>query len=176
MACAAPVYLATARKFEGDDEFAARVALHKKDRASDDWVNVEEEKHLSKHADTFRGKAVVVDCCTLWLTNFFLDADNDGAAALAAAKAEFDTMVQQWDTSFIFVTNELGSGVHAETAMGRAFVDAQGWLNQHIGKAAHRVVLMVAGQPVVVKEPSPPASSGGAAAPALLSAAARRRR
>ena len=159
--CEAPVYLATSRKFEGDDEFDRRVALHKADRASENWVNVEEEKALSKHADSFRGKCVVVDCATLWLTNFFLDANNDGTAALAAAKAEFDTLVQQWDTSFIFVSNEIGSGVHAETAMGRAFVDAQGWLNQHIGNAAQRVVLMVAGQPLAVKEPLAAAAAVG---------------
>ena len=168
--CEAPVYCATARKFEGDDEFAGRVALHKADRANANWVNVEEEKALSTRADAFRGKAVVVDCLTLWLTNFFLDANNDGAAALKAAKAEFDLMIQQWDTTFIFVSNEIGSGVHAETAMGRAFVDAQGWLNQHVGNAAQRVVLMVAGQPLVVKEPPPAA----AAAPTGPPAAARR--
>lgn len=177
--CEAPVYVATARNFGGDEEFEKRVALHKADRKAENWVNVEEEKLLSAHADVYRGKVVVVDCLTLWLTNFFLDAAvqapdaadvtdtpvgafaNDGKAALAAAKAEFDALVQQWDTTFIFVSNEIGSGVHAETAMGRAFVDAQGWLNQHVGKAAHKVVLMVAGQPLVVKEPaSHPASSG----------------
>ena len=86
--CEAPVYLATARKFEGDEEFANRIALHKADRQADNWLSVEEEKELSKRADDFRGKAVVVDCLTLWLTNFFLDANNDGAAALTAVKAE----------------------------------------------------------------------------------------
>jgi len=106
----------------------------------------------------------VVDCLTLWLTNWFLDAESDGAKALAAIKEEFDKLVQQWDTSFIFVSNEIGSGVHAETEMGRAFVDAQGWLNQHVARAAQRVVLMVAGQPLVVKEPAPPSSSGGGGA------------
>lgn len=116
---------------------------------------MEEQTSLSAHAATYRGKAVVIDCCTLWLTNFFLDADSDGKAALDAAKAEFDKMIQQWDTTFIFVSNEIGSGTHAETSMGRAFVDAQGWLNQHVGRAAQRVVLMVAGQPMVVKEPNP---------------------
>ena len=120
---------------------------------------MEEQKALSAHADTYRGKAVVIDCCTLWLTNFFLDANSDGKAALTAIKAEFDKMIEQWDTSFFFVSNELGSGVHAETAMGRAFVDAQGWFNQHVAAAADRVVLMVAGQPLVVKEAPPPPRS-----------------
>lgn len=151
--CEQPVYVATARMFDGDKEFEHRIALHKKDRGPE-WLNIEEEKVLSKHTDAFRGKVVVVDCLTLWLTNFFLDADSDGAAALEAAKAEFDKLVTQWDTTFIFVSNEIGSGVHAETAMGRAFVDAQGWLNQHVGRAAQRVVLMVAGQPLVAKEPA----------------------
>ena len=117
-ACPAPVYVATARVFDGDAEFEHRVTLHKKARGAP-WVDVEEQKTLSAHAETFRGKAVVIDCCTLWLTNFFLDAKSDGEAALAAVKAEFDRMVKQWDTSFIFVSNEIGSGVHAETAMGR---------------------------------------------------------
>jgi len=152
-ACDAPVYVATARRFDGDTAWDERIALHKKDRGPP-WVDVEEQKRISAHAATFRGKAVVIDCCTLWLTNFFLDAENDGKAALEAAKAEFDQMIQQWDTSFILVSNELGSGTHAETSMGRAFVDAQGWLNQHVAHAAQRVVLMVAGQPMIVKVPA----------------------
>ena len=63
--CGAPVYLATSRMFPGDDEFKERIALHKKDRGPE-WVNVQEEKSLSSRADAFRGKAVVVDCLTLW--------------------------------------------------------------------------------------------------------------
>ena len=43
--------------------------------------------------------------------------DKDGTGTID--KAEFDKLIQQWDTSFIFVSNEIGSGVHAETAMGR---------------------------------------------------------
>ena len=158
--CDAPVYVATARIFDGDTEFEDRVKKHQKERG-EPWVDVEEQKELSKRSKEFSGKAVVVDCLTLWLTNFFLDVDCDGEAALAAAKAEFDKLVQQWDTSFFFVSNEIGSGVHAETAMGRAFVDAQGWLNQHVGRAAQRVVLMVAGQPLVVKEPPVAAAAAG---------------
>uniref|UniRef100_A0A7S0HQK2 Adenosylcobinamide kinase n=1 Tax=Phaeocystis antarctica TaxID=33657 RepID=A0A7S0HQK2_9EUKA len=165
-ACDTPVYVATARRFEGDTAWDERIALHKKDRGPP-WVDVEEQKALSAHAATFRGKVVVIDCCTLWLTNFFLDADNDGKKALEAVKAEFDKMIQQWDTSFILVSNELGSGTHAETSMGRAFVDAQGWLNQHVAAAAQRVVLMVAGQPMFVKEP-PTNSPGGAGRSATL--------
>ena len=43
--------------------------------------------------------------------------------------------------------------------LAAAFVDAQGWFNQHVAAAADRVVLMVAGQPLVVKEAPPPPRS-----------------
>jgi adenosylcobinamide kinase/adenosylcobinamide-phosphate guanylyltransferase len=168
-ACPRPVYVATARLFDGDAEFAQRIALHRQDRA-ERFELVEAERALSAHADTFRGKAVVVDCMTLWLTNYFLDADCDGVKALEAAKADYDALIEQWDTTLILVTNEIGSGVHAETTMGRAFVDAQGWLNQHISRSAARVVLMVAGQPLQVKPPPGGAAAAGAAAAASVAA------
>jgi len=145
-----PVYVATARIFPDDEEFEARVALHRRDRG-DAFEFVEEQRVLSAHVDVFRGKAVVIDCLTLWLTSFYLDAGNDAGAALEQAKAEFDKLAAQWDATLFIVTNELGSGVHAETKMGRDFVDIQGWLNQHCARAANRVVLMVAGQPMQVK-------------------------
>lgn len=175
--CDNPVYVATARIFDGDAEFEHRVKLHKEDRG-EEWVNIEEQKYVSKHAEAFSGKAVVVDCLTLWLTNFFIDAQSDGEAALAAAKEEFDRLAAQWDATFFMVTNEIGSGVHAETPMGRAFVDAQGWLNQHVGRCAASVVLMVAGQPVHVKTSPgiPPLRRGPGQGPAGAGAADAERR
>jgi adenosylcobinamide kinase/adenosylcobinamide-phosphate guanylyltransferase len=60
----------------------------------------------------------------------------------------------------ILVSNEVGWGVHPETALGRRFRDALGLVNQAAARAASEVVLMVAGCPVIVK---PPALSSGAA-------------
>jgi len=62
-----PVYLATARIW--DDDFLKRVERHKKDRGKS-WQTIEEEKDLSNN--DFTGRTVVVDCITLWLTNFFM--------------------------------------------------------------------------------------------------------
>lgn len=62
-------------------------------------------------------------------------------------------MLSQWDATFIFVTNEIGSGLHGNNNASRKFVDAQGWLNQHVAEKANMVVHMVAGCANVVKEP-----------------------
>ena len=62
------IYMATAKVW--DDEFAKRVALHKQ-RRGEQWINIEEEKFLSKH--NVAGKVVLVDCVTLWSTNFFFE-------------------------------------------------------------------------------------------------------
>jgi adenosylcobinamide kinase/adenosylcobinamide-phosphate guanylyltransferase len=55
--------------------------------------------------------------------------------------------------SLILVSNEVGWGVHPETALGRRFRDALGLVNQAVARVADEVVLMVAGCPVAVKSP-----------------------
>lgn len=142
-----PIYVATARKW--DDDFQKRVDRHQKDR-DERWINIEEEKHLSQI--NFSGKVAVVDCVTLWLTNFFVDTKNDGALSLEQAKSELDAIAKQENTNIIIVTNEIGMGVHAETHIGRKFTELQGWINQYIAQKAETVVLMVSGIPVVIKK------------------------
>lgn len=140
-----PVYLATSRVW--DDEHAARIRRHRADRNAR-WETIEEEKNLSAHDLT--GRTVVVDCVTLWCTNFFSDAEGDAERALAEIKAEFDLLVAQ-RADWIFVTNEVGLGGTSENALQRRFNDLQGWMNQYIAARADRVVLMVAGIPLTVK-------------------------
>ena len=95
---------------------------------------------------------VVVDCITLWLTNFFFfEDDNDVARALQQAKDEFDRLVSQPGATFIFVTNEIGLGGVSENALQRRFTDLQGWMNQYVARRADEVVLMVSGISIKVK-------------------------
>ena len=65
-----PIYFATARIW--DEEFKERVKRHQA-RRGDNWTNIEEEKYLSQH--TIYNKVCVVDCITLWCTNFFFYAN-----------------------------------------------------------------------------------------------------
>ena len=76
-----PVYLATAHIW--DEEFRLRVQKHQ-ERRGPEWTNIEEEKYLSKHDLT--GRVVVIDCVTLWLTNWISTDNADVDAILTAAK------------------------------------------------------------------------------------------
>ena len=139
-----PVYLATAHVW--DEEFRQRVERHQQ-RRGPQWTNIEEERQLSRH--DLRGRVVLVDCITLWLTNIFFDLQ-DTEKALAEAKAEFDRLVAQ-DATFIFVTNEIGSGGVSTDAVQRQFTDLQGWMNQYVARRADEVLLMVSGIAVKIK-------------------------
>ena len=140
-----PVYLATARVW--DEEFRQRILRHQ-ERRGPEWTNIEEDIRPSKH--DFAGRVVLIDCITLWATNYFFDMQQDVDQALEALKKEFDTLVQQ-DATFIFVTNELGMGGMSESRTQRLFTQLQGWMNQHVAARADRVTLMVSGLPLTVK-------------------------
>ena len=142
---AMPIYLATSRKW--DKDFEKRVQKHKDDR-DERWTNIEEEKYLSK-VDLIHHVAVI-DCVTLWLTNFYVDTKYNVEESLEQAKEEFEKLARI-DCTLIIISNEIGMGVHAETEIGRKFVELQGWMNQHIAKRANKVVLMVSGIRVNIK-------------------------
>ena len=139
-----PVYVATAHVW--DEEFRERVRRHQ-ERRGPQWTNIEEEKYLSRHDLT--GRVAVIDCVTLWLTNFFFE-HQDVDKTLQTVKEEFDRFTAQ-DATFIFVSNEIGSGGVSVDAVQRRFTDLQGWVNQYIASRADEVILMVSGIPVTVK-------------------------
>lgn len=140
-----PVYMATSRIW--DEEFRQRVLCHQ-ERRGPEWTNIEEEKTLSRHE--LEGRVVLIDCVTLWCTNFFFDLDANVDAALQAIKQEFDNFTNQ-NAIFIFVTNEIGSGAVSENAVQRRFTDLQGWMNQYIASKADQVYLMISGIAVAIK-------------------------
>jgi len=139
-----PVYVATAHVW--DEEFRERVRRHQQ-RRGPQWTNIEEEKYLSRHDMT--GHVAVIDCVTLWLTNFFFE-HQDVDKTLQAVKEEFDRFTEK-EATYIFVTNEIGSGGVSVDAVQRRFTDLQGWMNQYIASRADEVILMVAGIPFRVK-------------------------
>jgi adenosylcobinamide kinase/adenosylcobinamide-phosphate guanylyltransferase len=139
-----PVYMATAHIW--DEEFRERVRRHQ-ERRGPQWTNIEEETALSKHDMT--GRVVVIDCVTLWLTNI-LYSEELIHSSLELAKAEFDKFTEA-EATYIFVTNEIGSGGVSDNALQRKFTDLQGWMNQYIAQKADEVILMVSGLPVVIK-------------------------
>lgn len=151
-----PVYMATAHIW--DEEFRERVRLHQ-ERRGPEWTNIEEELWLSRH--DVNGRVVLIDCVTLWATNFFfkyngisneVSAGNHEKvkAVLQEIKEEFGRLIKQ-ESTFIFVTNEIGLGGVSANAVQRQFTDLLGWLNQHIAALADEVTLMVSGIPIKIK-------------------------
>ncbi len=140
-----PIYLATSRIW--DEDFQQRVDRHISDR-DERWTTVEEEKWLSKVIS--EKQTVVIDCVTLWLTNFFVDTKYDIEKALEIAKEEINKLVEI-DANIIIISNEIGMGLHANSESGRKFTQLQGWTNQHIAKLADKATFMVSGLPLTLK-------------------------
>lgn len=140
-----PVYVATAKIW--DDDFGARVKRHQQDRGPE-WTNFEEQLYVSLLP--LEGRVAVIDCVTLWLTNFFMQHQQDVETALYSIQQEINALNTK-NATIIIVTNEIGMGVHADTDTGRKFTDLQGWANQYIAQRAQKVVLMVSGIPVTIK-------------------------
>ena len=74
------------------------------------------------------------------------------------ADADIDAEIERLESAFdatpaplVLVANEVGSGIVPNTPLGRRFRDWQGTLNQRIAARADRVVLVVAGLPLVLK-------------------------
>jgi len=150
----APIYLATARA--DDEEMVARIARHRGDRPAN-WATAEEpldiasaiERHAREH------DFVLLDCLTLWLSNFAWQHRALSEDQLrAGATAELARLAAAAAASHIvLVTNEVGCGIVPESPVARSFRDLQGWVNQDAARLSDRVYLVTAGIAVPIKRP-----------------------
>jgi adenosylcobinamide kinase/adenosylcobinamide-phosphate guanylyltransferase len=137
------IYVATAQAL--DAEMATRIAAHRARRGAG-WTTVEAPRELAATLVAHSQAPILVDCLTLWLSNLMM--------ADARIDAEIDRLEQalaQATAPVVMVANEVGSGIVPDNPLGRRFRDAQGILNQRIAARADRVVLVVAGLPLVLK-------------------------
>jgi adenosylcobinamide kinase / adenosylcobinamide-phosphate guanylyltransferase len=137
------VYIATAQA--GDEEMAARIKAHRA-RRGPQWQTVEAPREIAEAVVLAQPMPVLIDCLTLWLSNMML-----AGADVDAEVARLERALQAAAAPVVLVSNEVGSGIVPDNALGRKFRDLQGALNQRIAARADRVVLMVAGLPLAVK-------------------------
>ena len=132
-----------------DEDMIKRIARHRAERPSG-WTTVEEPFELVARLSGLDGAwdGIVVDCLTLWVSNLLLRGDRDDAI-LEQADALAGLIRRR--SSLTAVSNEVGEGVHPETAMGLRFRDLLGGVNQRVAAACDTVVLMVAGIALTVK-------------------------
>ena len=142
------LYLATAEA--GDAEMAARIARHQSARGSG-WTTVEEPLALAEtlHAVARPGRALLVDCLTLWLSNLMFAGRDVEAEIFRLAET-----IGALGGPAVFVSNEVGLGLVPETKLGREFRDWQGRANRELARACDAVVFVAAGLPTLLK-PAP---------------------
>ncbi len=144
-------YIATAARWPGDAEMAARIADHEAARAGAGWLTAEAPRDLPAALAATEGEGVrLVDCLTLWLAQCDVGAEDAAAAALLAALAATRAPV-------VLVTNEIGLGLVPMDGAARAFRDRHGRLNQRVAALADDVWMAVCGLPLCLKSNGKPA-------------------
>lgn len=142
------IYIATAT---GDDEeMLARIELHKNNRPKD-WEIIEEGIELSQVLDAYsnKGCCIIIDCLTLWLTNLLLSNNGDD---LATQRQAFNDTLSSSKENIFIVSNETSLGIMPLGELTRRFGDEAGVMNQDIAARCDRVILTVAGLPLILKE------------------------
>ena len=143
-------YIATSEPLDG--EMNERVRLHRQ-RRPEHWGLIEQPLALAAvlRAEAAEGRCLLVDCLTLWLTNLLM-LDND-QRLVEERDALLDCLAQLPGT-IILVSNETGLGVVPMGELTRRYVDQAGWLHQAVAERCQRVVLTVAGLPLMLKGPA----------------------
>ena len=136
-------YVATAEAL--DAEMSERIGAHRA-RRGPQWRTVEAPRDLVGALSACDAAPVLIDCLTLWLSNLMLAASD-----IETETARLEQVLAAAKAPIVLVANEVGSGIVPEHALGRKFRDWQGVLNQRIAARADRVVLVVAGLPLVLK-------------------------
>lgn len=140
-------YIATATA--QDDEMRERIAAHRARRPKH-WHLIEEPENLAAvlgdHAAEPR--CVVVDCLTMWITYLLTAADS------ARWERERDALlgaVRDVTGQVILVSNETNMGVVPMGQLTRRYCDEAGTVHQALAQRCDRVVLTVAGIPLLLK-------------------------
>jgi adenosylcobinamide kinase/adenosylcobinamide-phosphate guanylyltransferase len=129
---------------------SARIAQHRRDRG-EGWDTQEVPLNLAAAMAQAQGRyeVILVDCLTMWLTNWLLRGQD--AAALKKVCLELAETVGQATTPTILVSNEVGWGIVPDHPLAREFRDWAGWLHQLLAASADLVALLVAGLPLTLK-------------------------
>jgi adenosylcobinamide kinase/adenosylcobinamide-phosphate guanylyltransferase len=138
------IYVATAEA--RDAEMAGRIADHRERRRAG-WQTIEAPHDLAAALGSAPSEAaVLIDCLTLWLSNRML-----AGADIETETGGFEQALLRHAGAVVLVSNEVGFGIVPDNALARRFRDLQGRLNQRLAARADRVVLVVAGLPLIVK-------------------------
>ena len=146
------IYIATAQA--GDDtELATRIQAHRAHRPAH-WQTVEASIGLADaiREQNAKGRCLLVDCLTLWLTNLLCAEDE---SLFQREREALLDIVARLDADLLMVGNETGLGVVPMGELSRRFVDEAGSLHQALASRCERVLFCAAGLPLALKGPLP---------------------
>jgi adenosylcobinamide kinase / adenosylcobinamide-phosphate guanylyltransferase len=134
-------YLATMQHDPSDPDLTARLDRHR-NRRPPTWTTVEPPYDLVEVLAT-TADSILLDSLGPWAA-MHLDGIDPGRLVDAMRARTAPTVV---------VSEEVGMGVHPETALGRRFRDELGVLNQAIAAVADECLLVVAGRVLRLERP-----------------------
>jgi len=143
------IFIATATA--SDPEMEQRIARHRRSRPAE-WQTLEVPLNLDAAILSLEDdeQLVIVDCLTIYLANVMKHAQNR-ISEIEGYMRRLCEALQNARAPIVIVSNEVGSGVHAATALGRLYCDLLGEFNQQVAALAQNVVVMMAGIPVPIK-------------------------
>ena len=144
------IYIATA---EGNDpEMSSRIAMHQATRP-EGWTVLEQPFLLPEtiRENATRGVCILVDCLTLWLSNYLCSEQATQWDDRKAAFLDALNYAKQQGANVVLVSNEVGHGIVPMGALSRRFVDESGWLHQDVAAIANSVEFVMAGMPLTLK-------------------------
>jgi adenosylcobinamide kinase/adenosylcobinamide-phosphate guanylyltransferase len=149
-------YVATGGTRGGDPEWAARISAHR-ERRPGSWRTTETCDLVPLLAE--KGPVLLIDCLSLWLTTMmdkvgaWDDAEwcGGGERELRRRVGALTDAVRRTPRRIVAVSNEVGSGIVPATASGRRYRDELGRLNAAFAAECEHVLLIVAGQAVVLR-------------------------
>lgn len=141
------VYVATAQV--RDAEMQARIAHHRARRPAS-WRVIEVGQNLAEilRTEARLDRCILVDCLTLWLSQLLCDADEN------VLRDELQALLEALPNlpgEIILVSNETNMGIVPLGELSRRYCDEMGRLHQQLGAICDRVILTVAGLPLIVK-------------------------
>jgi adenosylcobinamide kinase/adenosylcobinamide-phosphate guanylyltransferase len=141
------LYIATSQAQDG--EMSERIRVHRERRPAH-WVLREEPLELARVLceEAASGRCLLVDCLSLWLTNLLLLEDSE---RLGREREALLACLETLPGQVILVSTENSLGVVPLGELTRRYVDEAGYLHQAIAQRCQRVILTVAGLPLLLK-------------------------
>jgi adenosylcobinamide kinase/adenosylcobinamide-phosphate guanylyltransferase len=144
------IFLATAQAL--DQEMEERIRRHQAERGSG-WRTIEEPLKLAETIGSLDSEetVILVDCLTLWVNNLYMEYGED-PEAIDEAIENLARQLTDIHGAVVVVSNEVGMGIVPDNPLARTYRDTAGYMNQRIARLSGKVVALLAGLPIVLKD------------------------